>query len=127
MEVVGSNEGEFMEEFWVKTNPPQRVVVSGIFICPKLLVRKFINSLDFTLVDFTPTYYGASSTKPILIKNFSSSSSMFCVMAEIKGKTMVSLEGRYLPCLNSNQSKVSNYSRIRITCTTLHLVNINKL
>ncbi|XP_015836067.2 cilia- and flagella-associated protein 47 [Tribolium castaneum] len=94
VEVVGSREGEFMEEFWVKANPPQRVVISGTFISPKLLVRKFINSLDFTLVDFPPTYYGSSSTQPLLIKNFSSSHSMFCVMAEIKGTTMTLDEAR---------------------------------
>lgn len=95
MEIVGSKEGEFLEEFWIKTTPPQRVIVEGIFISPKLLVRQFISALDFTLVDFRKIYYGSRRTKPILIKNHSSSHSMFFVMADIKGKAMVSLTGWY--------------------------------
>jgi hypothetical protein len=94
VEIVGAEEGSFMEEIWVKTQPPQRVVVSGVFISPKLLVRKFINSLDFTLIDFESTYYGSNSTQPLLLKNFSSSHSMFCVMADIQGKTMTLEDAR---------------------------------
>ncbi|RZC34177.1 uncharacterized protein BDFB_008538, partial [Asbolus verrucosus] len=85
VELVGWKEGDFLEEFWIKSVPPQRVVICGTFILPRLLVRKFISGLDFTLMEFKPTYFGSSSTKPLVIKNSSSSHSMFCVMAEIKG------------------------------------------
>ena len=89
IEIVGSKVGDFLEELWLKTVPPLRIVVMGTFIEPKIVLRKWISGLDFNLMHFSSSYYGAGTTRPLFIKNFSSSHSMYCIMAEVRGTTMV--------------------------------------
>ncbi|XP_057651184.1 LOW QUALITY PROTEIN: cilia and flagella-associated protein 47-like [Diorhabda carinulata] len=81
VEILGSREGQFLKEFWIKTEPPQRILLTGTFITPKLTIEHPPNSFDLIIIDFPKTYYNADSIRALIIKNNSSTSTMFCTMA----------------------------------------------
>lgn len=92
VELLGTQEGCFNKEFWIKTDPLQRVRLLGTFITPKLEIRHPPQTYSLTLVQFPKTYYGAQSSKILVIQNLSSRPTMFCTVAEFQGKTLVSID-----------------------------------
>ncbi|CAH1183511.1 unnamed protein product [Phaedon cochleariae] len=92
VEILGSEEGTFLKEFWIKTEPPQRVWITGTFISPKLVMQRPITTSPLTVIDFPKTYYGAESTRTLIIENSSSTSTMFCTFAELQGDQLMCLD-----------------------------------
>nr|CAI5825410.1 unnamed protein product [Callosobruchus analis] len=82
VEILGTTVGSFHKEFWIKTEPPQRLRISGTFIEPQLVIEHPLIDYDLTLIHFPRTYYGASNTRTIVINNKSSRPTMFCMVAE---------------------------------------------
>nr|XP_023018449.1 cilia- and flagella-associated protein 47-like [Leptinotarsa decemlineata] len=82
VEILGTQEGTFLKEFWIKTEPPQRVWITGTFIRAALVIEHPLPIFDLTLIDFPKTYYGAQSKRTLVIENNSSTASMFCTLAE---------------------------------------------
>lgn len=97
LELLGIHEGFFNKEFWIKTEPIQRVRLLGTFITPKLeITHPLDTSYNLTMVHFPKTYYGAESSKILVIKNQSSRPTMFCTVAELQGQTIVSIKRMFL-------------------------------
>lgn len=82
VEVLGSQTGTFNKEFWVKTEPPRRVKLTGVFIAPRIVIKYPISAFDLTMVDFPKTYYGAESVRTVIVSNNSSTDRMFCLLSE---------------------------------------------
>ncbi|CAH1960120.1 unnamed protein product [Acanthoscelides obtectus] len=82
VEILGTTVGSFHKEFWIKTEPPQRLRISGTFTEPQLVIEHPLTDYDLTLIQFPRTYYGASNTRTIVVKNSSSRPCMFCMVAE---------------------------------------------
>ncbi|KAG5884668.1 hypothetical protein JTB14_033206 [Gonioctena quinquepunctata] len=82
VELLGTQEGTFMKEFWIKTEPPQRGYITGKFILANLVIEHPITIFDLTVIDFPRTYYGAQNKRTLVVQNNSSRATMFCTVAE---------------------------------------------
>ncbi|XP_028128124.2 cilia- and flagella-associated protein 47-like [Diabrotica virgifera virgifera] len=86
VEILGSREGKFLKEFWIKTDPPQRIYITGTFIMPQLKLEHPFSNFDLIVIHFPKTYYNAESIRALVVKNSSSTNSMFCTMAIYKNE-----------------------------------------
>ncbi|CAG9854373.1 unnamed protein product [Phyllotreta striolata] len=93
VELLGSRTGSFLKEFWVKTEPLQRIWITGTFIMPKLTVEHPLsNNFDLIVIDFPKTYYLAQNNRIIVVKNHSSTNSMYCAVAECNKGEFIALD-----------------------------------
>ncbi|CAG9826127.1 unnamed protein product [Diabrotica balteata] len=86
VEILGSREGKFLKEFWIKTDPPQRIYITGTFIMPQLKLEHPFSNFDLIVIHFPKTYYNAESIRALVVKNSSSTNTMFCTMAIYKNE-----------------------------------------
>ncbi|KAK0077553.1 hypothetical protein PV326_009980, partial [Microctonus aethiopoides] len=89
--MIGINEGTFLNEFWIKSMPNIRVPVKAKIIIPRLEIDYPNTTGDFTLVDFSSTFYGVKKYDTLTLKNMSSQFSSFVVLAEI-GNQLIPIE-----------------------------------
>lgn len=94
VELLGIRAGGFIKEIWIKTEPLQRVRLLGTFIEPQLEIEHPLETFRLTVVHFPKTYYGARSSKILVIGNHSSRPTMFCTVAESKLETLVCVDFR---------------------------------
>ncbi|KAK4880249.1 hypothetical protein RN001_008395 [Aquatica leii] len=94
VECLGTTEGNFSKEFWIKCETPLRIGVTGKVINPEVQPVHPNATSDFTLIDFPKTYVGTTFSKTFVLKNHSSSHGAFCTFIE-NGKDLVDFrEGR---------------------------------
>lgn len=80
VEVFGICEGEFQQEFWIKTEPLQRVHIQGHFIEPGLKIDYPLAQQNILVLTFPKTFVGVKQERNVVIKNYSSTSALFCVI-----------------------------------------------
>lgn len=90
MECLGSKEGSFSREFWIKCETPLRIGVKGTIITPQLLPFHPNTTQDFTLVDFPKTYFGTYCMRTLVVRNVSATSAVYCTLADLVDKRVVS-------------------------------------
>ncbi|CAH1109025.1 unnamed protein product [Psylliodes chrysocephalus] len=125
VEILGSRQGKFIKEFWVKTEPLQRIWISGTFIQPKLKIEHPVtNNFDHIVIDFPKTYYNAQNSRIVVIKNESSTNSMFCTVAEYKKNEDIKLdharelnENLKFFCLNPVEGRLLKSHKAAVTVT----------
>uniref|UniRef100_A0A224XHC8 Putative calponin similarity domain-containing protein 2 isoform 1 n=1 Tax=Panstrongylus lignarius TaxID=156445 RepID=A0A224XHC8_9HEMI len=84
--------GEYMVEMWVKTEPLQSVLIKAIFMKPYLSALHPLTTGDFTLIDFAPTLEQTVRRETLIIRNVSSRTSSFTVLAEVGTTEIMTLE-----------------------------------
>ncbi|XP_073994983.1 cilia- and flagella-associated protein 47-like isoform X2 [Rhodnius prolixus] len=86
--------GEYLVEMWVKTEPLQSVLIKAIFMKPSLSAMHPLTTGDFTLIEFEPTLEQSIRSETLIVRNLSSRTSSFTVMAEIGADVMTLNEAR---------------------------------
>ncbi|XP_076271417.1 cilia and flagella-associated protein 47-like [Rhynchophorus ferrugineus] len=99
IEVFGTIQGVFRREFWVKTDPLQRIRVQGRFIEPMLNVEYPFAESNSVLLSYPVTFVGTKRCRNVIFRNRSSFSSVFCVLRKIPG-----IEGERVPYEDGRQN-----------------------
>lgn len=73
----------------MKTEPLQSVLIKAIFMKPSLSAMHPLTTGDFTLIEFEPTLEQSIRSETLIVRNLSSRTSSFTVMAEIGADVMV--------------------------------------
>ncbi|XP_050306666.1 cilia and flagella-associated protein 47-like isoform X2 [Anthonomus grandis grandis] len=84
VEIFGTCEGEFHQEFWIKTDPLQKVNVQGRFIEPMLDIEYPFSNKNMLILNFPNTFVGVKLHRNVIIQNHSSTSAVFCVNGRVK-------------------------------------------
>uniref|UniRef100_A0AAR5PJX4 HYDIN/VesB/CFA65-like Ig-like domain-containing protein n=1 Tax=Dendroctonus ponderosae TaxID=77166 RepID=A0AAR5PJX4_DENPD len=106
VEVFGTCEGEFNQEFWIKTEPLQRVHIQGHFIEPGLKVDYPLANRNILVLTFPKTFVGVQQDRNVVIKNYSSTSTVFCVIG-------ITRDDEHLP-FNDLSGKDINFKQFAI-------------
>ncbi|XP_014478927.1 PREDICTED: uncharacterized protein LOC106746645 [Dinoponera quadriceps] len=83
VELVGTYEGVFYSEFWIKSVPNIRVPIKVNVIAPRLVVYHPNTTGCLTLVDFSPTIEDTSRYDTFVLRNLSSRVVSYVVLAEM--------------------------------------------
>lgn len=100
VELTGTKQGNFLQEFWIKCDPHCRVQVFANFIIPALIPHHPNTTRSFTMIDFPRTYFGTKIMKTLAVQNYCATETMYCIKAEVDGKRLVILD--YLMILETN-------------------------
>ncbi|GJQ85090.1 hypothetical protein Trydic_g15777 [Trypoxylus dichotomus] len=94
--------GNVLGSLWLKCDKPFAIPVRGEVISP--MFEPICDSLatSFIVIDFPPTYVGATSARTMYIRNYSASEAMFCIWGEVARQPMT------LDCCK-NSDKDFNY------------------
>ncbi|KAL1496932.1 hypothetical protein ABEB36_007982 [Hypothenemus hampei] len=86
--VFGTEEGEFNEEFWIKTEPLQRIHIKGKFIKPGLVIDYPLADRTLSILAFPMTFLGVPQELSVVIQNRSSSSGVVCIVGNVNGEML---------------------------------------
>ncbi|KAF5298427.1 hypothetical protein FQR65_LT01205 [Abscondita terminalis] len=108
VECLGTSEGPFLKEFWIKSESLLRIGVTGEIIYPELVPIHANATSDFTLIDFPKTYVGTTYSKTFVLRNHSSMHSTFCTLFENAKDLLDYREGLKIDLKASNFKMISN-------------------
>lgn len=91
MRTSGQSSWDIYERVLDQNGTPQRVILTGTFITPKLVIEHPLTDYSLTLIEFPKTYYGAENKRTVVIRNASSIPAMFCTVAEHADGFVVSI------------------------------------
>ncbi|XP_024941721.1 uncharacterized protein LOC107268643 isoform X1 [Cephus cinctus] len=83
VELIGTKEGTFYSEFWIKSTPNVRIPIRVNIIIPRLVVYHLNMTGDFTLIDFSPTFMNTENYNTLVLRNLSSQITSFVVLGEV--------------------------------------------
>lgn len=89
MEIFGTEKGPFNQEFWIKTEPLQRVHVKGRFIEAGLTVDYPLSDKNLMILNFPRSFVGVEHQRNVIMQNHSCCSAVVCVIGRANKILMV--------------------------------------
>lgn len=91
VEIFGTEKGPFNQEFWIKTEPLQRVHVKGRFIEAGLTVHHPLSNRNLIVLSFPRCFVGVEHQRNVIMQNHSCCSAVICVIGRANKTLMVSI------------------------------------